>query len=196
MLHLQRRGGFHAGPGPTSGGWWWHHHWTHLSYHKWHCSNLFFWKGKWHTTLQQKKVKVLVGFAPGKESDSYQHTTTTLGLVATLVLIQVNQVKSHGNKVFDVIIEHVISADAQATNRHGEIKAILGPAGHALHAWPAGKNGTGKNRERRLTPHIFLCSVYTRPWVEIAHHLQHNIYSNTMQDQFDLVYHKKFVNLV
>ena len=77
-----------------------------------------------------------MGFAPGKESDSYQHTTTTLGLglVATLVLIQVNQVKSHGNKVFDVIIEHVISADAQATNRHGKIKAILGPAGHALHA--------------------------------------------------------------
>ena len=31
---------------PISGGWWWHHHWTRLSYHKWHCSNLFFWKGK------------------------------------------------------------------------------------------------------------------------------------------------------
>ena len=40
MLHPQYRGGFHA----SIDGW--HHHWTHLSYHKWHCSNLFFWKGK------------------------------------------------------------------------------------------------------------------------------------------------------
>ena len=32
--------------GPISGGWWWRHHWTHLNYCKWHCSNLFFWKGK------------------------------------------------------------------------------------------------------------------------------------------------------
>ena len=29
MLHLQYRGGFHAGPGPHyNGGWWWHHHYT------------------------------------------------------------------------------------------------------------------------------------------------------------------------
>ena len=32
--------------GPISGGRWWHHHWTHLSYHKWHCSNLFFLEGQ------------------------------------------------------------------------------------------------------------------------------------------------------
>ena len=43
MLRLQYRGGFHAGP---VGGWWWHCCWNHLSYHKWHYSNLFFWNSK------------------------------------------------------------------------------------------------------------------------------------------------------
>jgi len=37
----------------------------------------------------------------------------------------------------------MISADTQInicnTNRHGKRKAILGPAGRTLHAWPAGK---------------------------------------------------------
>ena len=32
--------------GPTNRGWRWLHHWTHLSYPKWHCSNLFSWKSK------------------------------------------------------------------------------------------------------------------------------------------------------
>jgi len=49
------------------------------------------------------------------------------------------QAKSHGNNVRDVIITHVISADAQI-NRRGKCKAILGPAGCALRAWLAGKN--------------------------------------------------------
>jgi len=38
------------------------------------------------------------------------------------------EVKSHSNNVCDVIIAHMISGDAQ-TNRRGESKAILGPAG-------------------------------------------------------------------
>ena len=46
--------------GPIGG---WHHHWTHLSYHKWHCSNLFFWKGKGHTNLHQENQRG-VGFNP------------------------------------------------------------------------------------------------------------------------------------
>ena len=48
------------------------------------------------------------------------------------------EVRSHGNNVRDVIIVHVISADAQIYRR-GNGKVILGPAGHALRAWPAGK---------------------------------------------------------
>ena len=50
----------------------------------------------------------------------------------------------HGNNVRDVIIAHVMSADAQIniyTNRRGKRKAILVPAGRALRAWPAGNNG-------------------------------------------------------
>jgi len=39
----------------------------------------------------------------------------------------------------------------KATKQAWKIKAILGPVGHALRAWPAGKNGTGKHGERRLT---------------------------------------------
>ena len=74
MLHLQYRGGFHAGPGPHySGGWWWHHHWTRLSYRKWRCSNLFFWKGKGQIPFfkahhpSTEKPKALVGFEPRTE---------------------------------------------------------------------------------------------------------------------------------
>jgi len=48
------------------------------------------------------------------------------------------KVRSHGNNVRDVIIAHVISADAQIYRR-GNSKVILGPAGRALRARPAGK---------------------------------------------------------
>ena len=49
--------------------------------------------------------------------------------------------KSHGNNVRDIIVVHMMSADTHTqTNRHGKCKAILGPAGHPLHTWPAGKN--------------------------------------------------------
>jgi len=44
----------------------------------------------------------------------------------------------HGNNVCDIIIAHVTSADAH-TNRCENSKVILGPAGHALRARPAGK---------------------------------------------------------
>jgi len=47
--------------------------------------------------------------------------------------------------VHDVIIAHVISADAQIhiyTNRRGKRKVILGPAGRVLRAWLAGKTLT------------------------------------------------------
>ena len=50
------------------------------------------------------------------------------------------KVRSHCNNVRDVIIAHVISADAH-TNRRGNSKVMLEPAGRALHAQPAGKNG-------------------------------------------------------
>ena len=52
------------------------------------------------------------------------------------------KVRSHGNNVRDVIIAHVISADAQIhvqIYRRGNGKVILGPAGHALCTRPAGK---------------------------------------------------------
>ena len=52
------------------------------------------------------------------------------------------KVRSHGNNVCDVIIAHVISADAHTyiyIYRHGNRKVILGPAGRVLRAWPAGK---------------------------------------------------------
>jgi len=55
---------------------------------------------------------------------------------------------SHGNNVRDVIIAHVISADAHIyiyiyiyIYRRGNSKVILGPAGRTPSAWPAGKNG-------------------------------------------------------
>jgi len=51
------------------------------------------------------------------------------------------RLRSHGNNVCDVIIAHVISADAQIYRR-GNSKVILGPAGRALRAWPAGKNSS------------------------------------------------------
>ena len=56
------------------------------------------------------------------------------------------KVRSHGNNVRDVIIAHVISADTQyryIIYRRGNGKVILGPAGRALRARPAGKNVTG-----------------------------------------------------
>ena len=49
------------------------------------------------------------------------------------------KIRSHGNNVRDIIIAHVISADAQI-NRRGKCKVILGPAGCVRSAWPAGKN--------------------------------------------------------
>jgi len=51
--------------------------------------------------------------------------------------------RSHGNNVPDVIIAHVISADAHIyiyIYRRGNGKVILGPAGRARSAQPAGKN--------------------------------------------------------
>jgi len=49
------------------------------------------------------------------------------------------QVRSHGNNVRDVIIAHVISADAQRY-RCRKHKVILGPAGRTQSVQPAGKN--------------------------------------------------------
>ena len=68
ILHLQLIGGFMQVLGPISGRWWWHLCWTRLSYHKWHCSNLFFWKGEgqipfykvYHPSTENPKA--LVGF--------------------------------------------------------------------------------------------------------------------------------------
>jgi len=58
---------------------------------------------------------------------------------------------SHGNNVRDVIIAHVISADAHIyiyiyiyIYRRGNSKVILGPAGRALCARLAGKNATNQ----------------------------------------------------
>ena len=53
--------------GPINGGWLWYHHWTHFSYLKWHCSNLFFWKGKGQVPFFFKahhpSTEILVGFS-------------------------------------------------------------------------------------------------------------------------------------
>ena len=69
MPHPQcRRFSCRSCMGPINGGWWWHHHWTRFSYHKWHFSSLFFWKGKRQTTLQQK-IWALVGFEPRTEPE-------------------------------------------------------------------------------------------------------------------------------
>ena len=54
-------------------------------------------------------------------------------------LLKPTKVRSHGNNVRDVIIVHVISADAQIYRRRNG-KVILGPAGCALRVWLAGKN--------------------------------------------------------
>ena len=72
--------------GPISGGWWWHHHWTRLSYRKWHCSNLFLWKGNgqfpffkvYHPSTE--KPKALVGFKLRTEPElgtGDSHSTST-----------------------------------------------------------------------------------------------------------------------
>ena len=56
------------------------HHWTRLSYHKWHCLNLFFWKGKGQIPFfkipffkahhpSTEKPKALVGFEPRTEPE-------------------------------------------------------------------------------------------------------------------------------
>ena len=70
------------------------------------------------------------------------------------------KVRSHGNNVRDVIIAHVISADAH-TNRRGNSKVILGPAGRALCTRPAGKNGVD-------------LGMGLQTWVQskLVHHLQ------------------------
>ena len=73
---------------PLVGGWWRHHHWigTRLSYHKWHCSNLFFWKGKGQIPFfkahhpSTEKPKALVGFEPRTEPElgtGDSHSTST-----------------------------------------------------------------------------------------------------------------------
>ena len=51
--------------------------------------------------------------------------------------------RSHDNNVRDIIIAHMISADAQIyihTNRRRKRKVILGPAGHTQSAQLAGKS--------------------------------------------------------
>jgi len=57
------------------------------------------------------------------------------------------KVRSPGNNVRDVIIAHVISAGAHTYHIHiyrrGNGKVILGPAGRARSARPAGKNVGG-----------------------------------------------------
>ena len=61
---------------------------THLSYHKWHCSNLFFWKGKGqipflkvlHPPTEKPKAKALVGFKARTEPElgtRDSHSTST-----------------------------------------------------------------------------------------------------------------------
>ena len=72
--------------GPINGGWWCHHHWTRLSYHKWHCSNLFFWKGKGQIPFfkanhpSTEKPRALVGFELRTEPElrtGDSHSTST-----------------------------------------------------------------------------------------------------------------------
>jgi len=64
------------------------------------------------------------------------------------------KVRSHGNSVRDVIIAHVISADAQIYRR-GNGKVILGPAGCARSTPPAGKNLTLRYRQMWTTLHTY-----------------------------------------
>jgi len=57
-------------------------------------------------------------------------------------LPKLTKVRSHGNNVHDVIIAHVLIADTHTyiyTYRRGNGKVILGPAGRAQSARPAGK---------------------------------------------------------
>jgi len=49
------------------------------------------------------------------------------------------KIRSHGNNVHDIIIVHVISADAQI-NRCGKCKVTLGPAGRVWSVWLVSKN--------------------------------------------------------
>ena len=64
MLHLWCRGGFMQVLGTINEGCWRHHHWIR---NKGHCSNLFFWKGKFkHTTLQQGNQRLQWYSNPGQ----------------------------------------------------------------------------------------------------------------------------------
>ena len=56
------------------------------------------------------------------------------------------KVRSHGNNVRDIIIAHVISADAQIY-RHRNGKVILGPAGRARSMRLAGKSSCERTFE-------------------------------------------------
>ena len=57
-LHLQYRGGFHAGTGPISVGWWWHHHWigrfiSNIVIYSWVLYNKFSYKIDWQTFVMK-----------------------------------------------------------------------------------------------------------------------------------------------
>jgi len=68
------------------------------------------------------------------------------------------KVRSHGNNVRDVIIAHVISADAQIYRR-GNSKVILGPAGRARSARPAGKKSPRTMQPGLLLHAPVVCST-------------------------------------
>lgn len=63
-------------------------------------------------------------------SGSRTHNCARLFVVATPVLKASIKVKSHGNSICEVIISHMISAEAQTNKHMWKHKAILGPAGH------------------------------------------------------------------
>jgi len=69
----------------------------------------------------------------------YAQQKYSINELSIKILPKSTKVRLHGNNVHDVFFAHVISADAQI-NRRGNGKVILGPAGHGLRAWPAGKN--------------------------------------------------------
>jgi len=67
--------------GSISGGWW-HHYWTRLSYHKQHCSNMFFWKCKGQIPFF-KGIPPLIqtqdrAWARHWRLSLYQYTTATM----------------------------------------------------------------------------------------------------------------------
>jgi len=68
----------------------------------------------------------------------YTMTTHSSYTMQLSKLPKLTKVRSHGNNVCDVNIEHIISADAQRY-RCGKRKVILGPAGHVQSARLAGK---------------------------------------------------------